>query len=426
MDSPRFADKRGVYVYTAEDEAENQHRKRGTGHWDALQMNLILQRSALESALALGEVPDVFHCHDGHTAFLPALLRTDGRFVERLAACGCVVTIHNAGPGYHQEVWDPGFARLLIDLPDTVLEKGLLNGTVDPLLLAGFFSHLVTVSPWYAEEILSEKDKEMSGGLGRSLRTHGIALAGITNGVDPATWDPRNPERAGLPSGFDPGAGDLEGKAQCRRVLQDRLGMVERAGAPRGPLFAFVGRLTGQKGIDVLLQALPGLLDRAGGRRFVVLGQGEREQEERLGALASDPATRGALTFVPRYDPALATLIFASSDFFLIPSAYEPCGLTDFIAQILGSIPVVHKVGGLNKVRDGETGFSYVLQSGAALADAIERATRLFEEKAPLLERIRRTGFEEVFTDHSWDKVLAEGYVPLYRRAMTEISWTPK
>ena len=87
---------------------------------------------------------------------------------------------------------------------------------------------------------------------------------------------------------------------------------------------------------------------------------------------------------------------------------------------------MVHKVGGLNKVRDGETGFSYVLQSGAALADAIERATRLFEEKAPLLERIRRTGFEEVFTDHSWDKVLAEGYVPLYRRAITEISWTPK
>ena len=80
VDSPRFADKRGVYVHTAEDEAENQYKKRGTGHWDALQMNLILQRGALESALALGEIPDVFHCHDGHTAFLPALLRIGERF----------------------------------------------------------------------------------------------------------------------------------------------------------------------------------------------------------------------------------------------------------------------------------------------------------------------------------------------------------
>ena len=106
---------------------------------------------------------------------------------------------------------------------------------MDPLLLAGFFSHLVTVSPWYAEEVLSEKDREMSDGLGRSLRMNGIALDGITNGVDAATWDPRHPETAGLPFGFDPRTGDLEGKTRCRRALQDRFGMVERAGAPPGP-----------------------------------------------------------------------------------------------------------------------------------------------------------------------------------------------
>jgi starch synthase len=426
VDSPRFAEKRGVYVHTAEDEADNHYRKRGTGHWDSLQMNLILQRSALEAALALGEVPDVFHCHDGHTAFLPALLRADERFSGRLAASGSVVTIHNAGAGYHQEVWDQGFARLLTGLPDSVLEKGLLNGTVDPLLLAGFFAQLVTVSPWYAEEVLSERDREMSDGLGRALREQGIPLAGITNGIDPGPWDPRHPETTGLPSGFDPRTADLEGKKKCRRALKDRLGMTERVGAVPAPLYAFVGRLTGQKGIDVLLQALPGLLDRTAGCEFVILGQGERDQEDRLNALASDPATRGALAFIPRYDPSLAIHIFAASDFFLIPSAYEPCGLTDFIAQILGSIPVVHKVGGLNKVRDGETGFTYVQQSGAALGEAIERTARLFGDHSPLLEKIRRTGFEEVFSHHSWDSVLAEGYFPLYRRAMTEKSWTPR
>lgn len=426
VDSPRFADKRGVYVYTAEDEAENHYRRRGTGHWDFLQMNMILQRSALESALVLGEAPDVFHCHDGHTAFLPALLRVDERYSARFAESGAVVTIHNAGAGYHQEVWDPGFARLLTGLPQHVLEKGLLHGTVDPLLLAGFFADMVTVSPWYAEEVLAEQDREMSDGLGKALREQGIPLAGITNGVDPSPYDPRHPEATGLAFGFDPRAGDLEGKRQCRLALQDRLGMTALAGGSPVPLYAFIGRLTGQKGIDVLLQALTRLLSQSAVRGFVILGQGERGHEDRLSYMAADPATRGALTFVPRYDPALATLIFASSDFFLVPSAYEPCGLTDFFAQLLGSIPVVHKVGGLNKVRDGETGFSYLEQSGDALAEAIQRTTRLFQERSPLLEQIRRTGFEEVFSNHSWDSVLAKEYLPLYKRAMTERPWTPR
>ena len=423
VDSARFSDKRNVYVYTAEDEAENRYKKRGTGHWDSLQMNLILQRSALEAARALGEIPELFHCHDGHTAFLPALLRAEKQFAD-LAACGCVVTIHNAGAGYHQEVWDPEFARLLTALPGDVLGKGMLHGTVDPLLLAGFFAHLVTVSPWYAEEVLSERDREMADGLGKALRERGIPLSGITNGIDPAPWDPRHPETAGLPAGFDPGGGELKGKEKCLAALRARLGIPQDEGAARAPVYAFVGRLTGQKGIDVLLEALPRLLHGSGRQRFVVLGQGERAQEDTLGALASDPATRGALTFIPRYDPSLATLIFASSDFFLVPSAYEPCGLTDFIAQILGSVPVVHKVGGLNKVRDGQTGFSYAQQSGAALEDAILRTTRLFEEGSPLLEKIRRTGFEEVLSEHSWSRVLSEGYFPLYQRSVTERPWT--
>jgi starch synthase len=242
--------------------------------------------------------------------------------------------------------------------------------------------------------------------------------------VDPGSWDPRNPERAGLPFGFDPHQGDLEGKARCRSALLERLGIKEAAAV--GPLFAFVGRLTAQKGIDVLLQALPQVLGRGSGRRFVILGQGERGQEDRLRGLAADPTSRGNLTFIPRYDPALATLIFAASDFFLIPSSYEPFGLTDFFAQILGSIPMVHSVGGLKKVRDGETGFSYVQQSGPALVEVIERVTSLFENKSPLLETVRRTGFDEVFSHHSWDSVLAEGYFPIYRRAMTEKSWTPR
>lgn len=425
VDSPRFTGIRNVYTYTAEDERENHWRKKGTGHWDFHQLNLILQKAALETALALGEVPDVFHCHDGHTAFLPALLREDARYAHGLAGASALVTIHNAGHGYHQEVWDPAFARLLTGLPEKVLQKGLLNGTVDPLLLAGSYCPLVTVSEQYARELMAEKGVEMSGGLGKALRERHIPLEGITNGIDPSPWDPRAPEMTGLPHRFDPLTGDLAGKRKCRGVLGERLAMIAD-GASQGPLYAFVGRLTGQKGINVLFEALKELTRREPDRRFVILGQGEKEKEAMLGWLASEPATAGRLTFVPRYDPFLASLIYAASDFFLIPSAFEPCGLTDYIAQLLGSIPVVHRVGGLVKVRDGETGFSYDKQKAEELGAAVDRTTRLYHENPPALERIRRTAFAEVFSLHTWDRVLADAYLPLYESLAAGSTWTRK
>lgn len=425
LESPRYSALRDVYTYTAADEKENHWRKKGTGHWDFQQLNLVLQRAALEAALALGEAPDVFHCHDGHTSFLPALLREDARYRRPLGATSSVVTIHNAGKGYHQEIWDPGFAELLTGLPTKVITKGLLNGTIDPFLLAGSYARLVTVSGEYARELLAEKDQEMSGGLGKALRERGIPLAGITNGIDPAPWDPRTPRKAGIPFGFDPATGDLSGKRHSLQALAASIPIPSEK-VPRGPLYAFVGRLTGQKGIDVLFRALETLVHTGGERWFIVLGTGEKEKEAMLAWLAAERATRGRLVFLPRYDPALAALIYAASDFFLVPSTYEPCGLTDFIAQLMGSIPVVHHVGGLVKVRDGETGFSYHEQRHEALVEAVERTSRLFAEQPMMLDRIRRTAFSEIFSLHTWDRVLADSYLPLYRSPPPEGPWTPK
>jgi starch synthase len=426
VDAPRFAAARDVYTYTAQDEEENRWRKRGTGHWDSHQLNLTVQKAALEAAIALGEIPDIYHCHDGHTAFLPALMREDARYQERFARTSAVLTIHNAGAGYHQEVWDPLFARLLTGLPEGVLEKGMLNGTVDPLLLAGGYASLATVSEQYARELLEERDREMSGGLGKTLRERGVPITGITNGIDPEPWDPR-PSGAGVvPFGFDPLRGDLDGKRRCRRALMERLHLQDLPEPDRCPLYAFVGRLTGQKGIEVLLEALRVLIRTEPGRRFVILGQGEQEKEAMLSRLAAEPFSAGRLAFVPRYDAALATLIYAASDFFLIPSAYEPCGLTDYIAQLLGSIPIVHRVGGLVKVRDGETGFSYDMHVPAALVSAVERTTALFRGEPQTLERIRRTAFAEIFSMHTWDRVFSEGYRPLYQAAVSRDAWTRK
>jgi starch synthase len=345
---------------------------------------------------------------------------------EAFRRTAAVLTIHNAGAGYHQEVWDPGFAQLLTGLPPSVLRAGELDGATDPLLLAGSYARLVTVSERYAEEMLAEREKEMSGGLGRTLRERGIPLEGITNGIDPSPWDPRTPLRTGLPAAFDPQAGDLAGKRKCRETLAQRLDLRDHRGFADEPVYAFVGRLTGQKGVHKLYEAVHRLVGASAACRFVVLGQGEKEMEAMLANLAAQTSATGRLAFIGRYDSPLASLIYAGSDFFLIPSAYEPCGLTDFIAQLMGSIPVVHHVGGLVKVRDGETGFSYEEHSTDALVSSIQRTTGLYHREPQELERIRRRAFAEIFSRHTWDRVLSDGYLPLYEKEIARSAWTGK
>jgi starch synthase len=378
-------------------------------------MNLLLQRAALQTAAVLG-APMVYHCHDGHAAFLPAIVREDP--AARAAGGRSVVTVHNAGVGYHQEIWDMDFASLVTGLERSVLTQGLLRGTVDPLLLSAHYAPLTTVSEQYARELLAEGDEGLSGGLGPALRAAGVPLTGITNGVDPDPFDPRPGGGARIPFPFDPARGEWEGKRRCRERLLDILAL-PRSGAH--PLFGFIGRLTAQKGIDVLSGALSLLLSQGDCPQVAVLGQGAREHEEALASLAE--AGRGRVRFVSRFDPELAMLIYASCDFLLIPSAYEPCGLTDYYAQLMGTVPLVHRVGGLVKVRDGETGFSYDEQSPQELASAIRRCARLFREEPDMLERVRRRAFREIFEKHTWDRVAREGYLPLYESVAADGAW---
>ena len=183
---------------------------------------------------------------------------------------------------------------------------------------------------------------------------------------------------------------------------------------------------TGQKGVHQLYEAIRKLVGASAACRFVVLGQGEKTMEAMLANLAAQTSASGRLTFVARYDNPLASLIYAGSDFFLIPSAYEPCGLTDYVAQLVGSIPVVHHVGGLVKVRDGETGFSYDEHSTGALVSAIERTAGLYRRDPQALERIRRRAFREIFSHHTWDRVLSDGYLPLYEKETAHSAWTGK
>jgi len=432
LDSPRTAAKRGLYTYTGADETEDPEKRRGTGHWDAHHLNLILQRGALELALAEG-APDLFHCHDGHAALLPVLLREHPRYAQALGASRALITIHNAGWGYHQEIYDPAFAEGLTELPWTVMEKGVLNDAVDPLLLGGLYAPVTTVSEGYAAEIASGAHEALTGGLGGAYASRGIRLHGITNGVDPDGFDPRHPKATGLRHRFDPSRGDLKGKEHCRTLLLEAFhqasgsaavtrpdlfagvacyGSLEPAAAT--PLFTFVGRLTAQKGLDVLIAALRELFRARTPLRILILGQGERALEERVLRLSREVAAAGRMGVLLGFNTLLSKYVYAAGDFFVIPSEYEPCGLTDFYAQLMGNLPVVHAVGGLVKVRHGHTGYSYREHGAEALGEAILEAMGDWERRPGHLESMRRRAFAEIFERHTWGRVLSDHYLPLY------------
>lgn len=427
LEADRYATKRGVYTYTEEDEQEVEWQHRGRGHLDYFAMNVLLQKAALDVMMFLGERPDLIHCHDGHAAILPAIMKENGGYRSYFSRTGAVVTIHNAGQGYHQEVNDLDFAHAITGLPRRVIDDSLLNGSFDPFLAASGYSVLNTVSGNYAVELQQSQEDGRTGWLGHTLSARGIALFGITNGIDPASFDPSRPEILHLPHGFNIRKHELAGKRACKEAMLHQLSSVQiwarvrqygvLSGPGTMPLFTFVGRLTAQKGVDILLEALFEFLRDEAPLQALVFGAGESGLERQLERLSESERGWGRLCFLKGYDPAVANQVYAAGDFFLIPSRYEPCGLTDYIAQLLGNLPIVHRVGGLVKVLDGETGFSYIDNSADSLAGAMRRAMGVYASGPEAVTRMQVAAVECIDREHTWKTVMG-AYVQLYRESM--------
>ena len=424
VDAERFRNKQGVYTYTAAEEAANHFHVQGNGHFDYFAMNVLLQKAALDLMLAQDSRPDVIHCHDGHAALLPAMIREKEGYRPFFKKTGLVVTIHNAGRGYHQDVGDLPFAATICGLPTRVIDGNLLEDSFDPFLAASSYAVMNTVSENYARELQETDDDELTGGLGHALVDREVVLHGVTNGIDPAMFDPRHPKKLGIAAAYDPAAGDLAGKKKCRRnlvkVLTDKLEGIKRSGSldlrPEVPLFAFVGRLTAQKGVDKLLDALEIMLPVDLDFQVLVLGSGDKDIESRLVRLAGLKMNKGRICVLRGYGQQLASKIYAASDFFVIPSRYEPCGLTDFISQLYGTVPIVHHVGGLVKVRDDITGFAYRDHSSAALMGTMQKAMHLFRKSPKAIEAMQRAAVEEIEAKYTWDTVVHR-YFALYEEA---------
>jgi len=272
-----------------------------------------------------------------------------------------------------------------------------------------FADRISTVSPSYAREIATP---EFGCGLDGVIRARHADVSGILNGVDREVWSPeRDPELAARYS-----AQRLQGKRECKAALQQEMSLAPDTGAP---LLAVVSRLSEQKGLDLVLGAMPGLLRR--GAQLVVVGTGEPSLEAALRDAAQAQAQRVAVRLV--YDESLAHRVIAGADAILVPSRFEPCGLTQMYGLRYGSLPLVRRVGGLaDTVVDASaanlrsstgTGFVFDDATPAALEQAVERLVALYRRPTDWQHAMRRAMAE----DFSWDHAAAQ-YMAMYRGAM--------
>jgi len=344
--------------------------------------------------------PDVVHAHDWQTGLTPIYLRN-----RHGARARTVFTIHNIAyqgsfdPATFPELGLPGheFSHDGVEFYHRVgfLKGGLISA-----------DRLTTVSPTYAREI---RTAEFGYGMEGVLRMRADALHGILNGVDEKIWDPKTDRLLAAPySAFKP-----EGKAENKRVLQEILGL---KADPDALLISVVSRLAYQKGLDVL----PGLLESvaARGGQFVMLGSGDRHLENLYREIAAQHP--GSIAVRIGYDEPLAHWIYAGADAILIPSRFEPCGLTQLYGLRYGAVPVVARTGGLadtiidaNEValRDGvATGIQFAHVTAEALGFALERLFELYADKETWTALRKRGMCQQV----GWDRS-AEDYLDLYR-----------
>jgi starch synthase len=295
---------------------------------------ILLSRAGLEFCQQINFSPDIVHCHDWHTALVPVYLKTIYGWDQLFSSTKSVLTIHNIG---YQGVFGAGILGDM-GLADSagMLDADDLAGDRVNFMKTGVMHAdlLTTVSPTYAKEIL---EPEYGMGLEQALRARGGSVAGILNGVDYQEWDPETDTL--IP--FNYSAKKLEGKELNKKALLEELGMEYRFDRP---LIGMVTRLTYQKGIELVQQAMPVLLAR---RDFslVVLGSGEKDQEQFFHWLQAE--FQGRVYFYQGFNNQLAHRIEAGSDLFLMPSRYEPCGLNQMYSLKYGTVPVVRATGGL-------------------------------------------------------------------------------
>jgi len=361
--------------------------------------------AALETCRVGEWAPDIVHGHDWQAALLPALVKRTYARDRRFARARTLLTIHNLN---YQGTF-PAAAVADTNLDPAIFHQDQLRAGRVNFLLTGilYADGISTVSPTYAHEIQTEAH---GAGLDPFLRARSSTVVGILNGVDYDEWSPARDRH--IPYRYDPG--DLAGKALDKRALVESLGLPYHADVP---VIGIVSRLASQKGLDLLESTMPELLRRHG-FQLVVLGSGERRLEELFARLQAGFSKQ--VCFYRGFSDPLAHLIEAGADMFLMPSRYEPCGLNQMYSLKYGTVPIVHRTGGLaDTVKQwdprsgGGTGFVFEHHDATGLRWAIESALATFRDQ-PAWRRLMLNGMAE---DFSWD-AQRKLYELVYHRLM--------
>jgi starch synthase len=369
-------------------------------------------RATLEWLRTVTPAPDVVHVHDWQAALIPAFLAADRDLYPELAATRSIVTIHNLA--YQGRFWAADWHLLNLDRRLFTSEALEFYGGIN-FLKAGLVAAdaITTVSPRYAEEI---RTRAFGEGLDGVLRARGSDLVGILNGVDYVAWNPATDPA--IAASYD--RHDRAPKARCKAALQTELALAVDDGPP---LLGVISRLAAQKGIDLLVDVAAELLDTTDAQ-LVVLGSGDPGLEAALVQLRERHPRRVAVRL--GFDDGLAHRIEAGADVFLMPSRYEPCGLSQLYSLRYGTVPVVHATGGLadtvvdyDPAGDAGTGFAFRSFGRAPFLDAIRRALAVRRDAGRWNALVARG----MAADFSWD-VAAGRYRALYDAVLARPSRT--
>lgn len=347
---------------------------------------------------------DILHCNDWQTALAPVFLREFYQGLPLYDRVKTVFSIHNVA--FQGQFSDTVMEDILgvAHIPAAATQLRCDACSINYMLGALHYADAITtVSPTYAGEI---QTPEFGEGLDGVLRERSYALQGILNGIDVAAFDPATDKRIAANYTVD----DRSGKAVCKAKLQEELGLEVRDDRP---LMVMVTRLTRQKGLDLVMYALDRIL--AGGVQVAVLGTGDRDYEDGLRYFQDKyPGTMAARI---EFDPALSQRMYAAADMFLMPSKFEPCGLSQIIAMRYGTLPIVRETGGLkdtvqpyNEFTGEGTGFSFSNFNGDEMGDAVFRAARLFWDNRDAWNQLVTQAMSQ---DFSWTRS-ADKYLDLY------------
>lgn len=366
-------------------------------------------RGVLNMLPLVGFQPDVIHCHDWQSGMIPALLKIQYAHLPFYSNIKTVFTIHNL---QYQGIFGIREVQDILGLGDSLWTDDKLEcfGCANFMKAALVYTDLITtVSPSYAEEIQTAYYGERLDGI---LRARSKQLRGVLNGIDMNEYDPAQDPKIAQNFCFE----HLEGKAACKKALQEELGLEVK---PDTPLIGMVGRLSNQKGLDLVDYVITDIMRQD--VQLVVLGMGEGRYFNLFSWAEAEYKGRVAARFT--MDHALAHKIYAGSDLFLMPSQFEPCGLSQMIAMRYGSVPIVRETGGLrdtvlsyNDFNGEGNGFTFFNYNAHGMLHTIERAAEYYRDHADVWKKLQERGMKG---DYSWAHS-AKDYIRLYESLFDE------